>query len=57
MTEVWRETKTKALQTSVRVTVDFMLSELRRPDGAFAGSLDADSLNAAGHELEGAFYL
>jgi len=57
MTEVWQETKAKALQTSLRVTVDFMLSELRRPDGAFVGSLDADSLNAAGHELEGAFYL
>ena len=57
MVEVWRETRNADLQRAVRETVDFLLSELRRPDGAFAGSLDADSLNAAGQELEGAFYL
>ena len=57
MTEVWRETGDAALQRKVLETVDFMVSELRRPDGAFAGSLDADSLNVDGHELEGAFYL
>ena len=57
MTDVWRETGDGDLQRKVLDTVNFMLSELRLPDGAFAGSLDADSLNAAGYELEGAFYL
>ncbi|MBT7944406.1 MAG: thioredoxin domain-containing protein, partial [Alphaproteobacteria bacterium] len=57
MTNVWRETGDASLQRGVRESVDFMLAELRREDGAFAGSLDADSLNGAGHELEGVFYL
>jgi hypothetical protein len=57
MTEVWRETGNADLRKAVFETVGFMLSELRLADGAFAGSLDADSLAAAGQELEGAFYL
>ncbi|NQV83013.1 MAG: thioredoxin domain-containing protein [Rhodospirillales bacterium] len=57
MTQVWRETGDASLKRAVFETVDFLLTELRRADGAFAGSLDADSLNAAGQELEGVFYL
>ncbi len=40
----------------VEETVDWLLRELRTPEGAFAASLDADSLDAAGHLHEGAFY-
>ncbi|HEY0237214.1 MAG TPA: thioredoxin domain-containing protein [Friedmanniella sp.] len=37
-------------------TVDWLLTELRTPQGAFAASLDADSLDGSGHLHEGAFY-
>ncbi|MBC8339280.1 MAG: thioredoxin domain-containing protein [Alphaproteobacteria bacterium] len=57
MTEVWRETGDADLKKTVRQTVGFLLADMLRPDGAFAGSLDADSLNAKGHEMEGVFYL
>jgi uncharacterized protein YyaL (SSP411 family) len=57
MTDVWRETGDGALKRMVRETVGFLLSELRLANGAFAGSLDADSLTSEGEEREGAFYL
>lgn len=57
MTQVWRETRDPMLKRKVTETVNFLLSELRLDSGAFAGSLDADSLAADGRELEGAFYL
>ena len=49
----------RATRSRARVvdeTVDWLLAELRTPQGAFAASLDADSLDATGHLHEGAFY-
>ena len=57
MTEVWRETRDAALERKIRQTVAFLLGEMRLPGGAFAGSLDADSLDGNGKEEEGAFYI
>ena len=37
-------------------TADFLLRELRTPEGGFASALDADSLTPEGHSEEGAFY-
>ncbi|TCJ24150.1 thioredoxin domain-containing protein [Nocardioides jejuensis] len=37
-------------------TADFLLRELRTPQGGFASALDADSLTPEGHSEEGAFY-
>lgn len=57
MTDVWRETGNAMLKRKVAETVGFLLSEMRLEGGAFAGSLDADSLDSDGEEREGAFYL
>ena len=57
MTEVWKETRSPDLAHRVRLTVAFLLGGMRRADGAFAASLDADSRGADGHRTEGAFYL
>jgi uncharacterized protein YyaL (SSP411 family) len=40
-----------------RETADFLIRELRTPEGGFASALDADSLDpATGRSVEGAFY-
>lgn len=57
MTLVWRETQNELLKRRIAEAVGFLLSEMRLADGAFAGSLDADSLDAGGEEREGVFYL
>lgn len=57
MTNVWRETRSPTLHTAVQRSVEFILSELRLPGGAFAGSLDAESLDQRGELLEGIYYL
>ncbi len=41
----------------VRDTVGWLVRELQTSDGAFAASLDADSLDQGGHSQEGAFYV
>ncbi|HEU4709836.1 MAG TPA: thioredoxin domain-containing protein, partial [Methylophilaceae bacterium] len=38
-------------------TVEWLLREMRSPEGAFYSSLDADSPDAHGHNEEGAFYV
>ena len=53
---LWRRTGDPLAQRVVVETVDWLLRELRTPEGAFAASLDADSLDATGHLHEGAFY-
>lgn len=44
------------LGASATRTLDFLLRELRSPEGAFFSSLDADSLGPDGKPEEGAFY-
>ena len=39
-----------------RETADFMIRELRTPEGGFASALDADSDDGTGRHVEGAFY-
>jgi uncharacterized protein YyaL (SSP411 family) len=43
--------------TVIEETVQWLLREMRAPEGAFYSSLDADSLNKQGHAEEGAFYV
>jgi uncharacterized protein YyaL (SSP411 family) len=38
-------------------TIDYVLRELRHPDGGFFSAEDADSPDADGHSREGAFYV
>jgi uncharacterized protein len=37
-------------------TLDYIVREMRHPDGGFYSTQDADSLNALGHKEEGAFF-
>ena len=55
-THLWRRTGDPLAARVVEETVGWLLRELRTPEGAFAASLDADSLDASGHLHEGAFY-
>jgi uncharacterized protein YyaL (SSP411 family) len=55
-THLWRRTGDPLAARVVAETVEWLLRELRTPEGAFAASLDADSLDAGGHLHEGAFY-
>ncbi len=55
-THWWRRSGNPLAERVVRETVDWLLREMRTPEGAFAASLDADSLDDAGHLHEGAFY-
>lgn len=57
LTEVWRHGGDPGHAAMVRRTVHFLLETLRLPGGAFAGSLDADSLDGAGAPADGAFYV
>ncbi|MCV2394668.1 thioredoxin domain-containing protein [Actinotalea sp. M2MS4P-6] len=54
----WRLTRSPLARRVVEETADFLLSELRTPEGGFASSLDADSLDpGTGTVREGAFYV
>jgi len=55
-THWWRRTGEPLAQRVVTETVDWLLREMSTDEGAFAASLDADSLDAHGHLHEGAFY-
>lgn len=57
LTEAWRETRDSEFAGAARDTVDFLLREMRLPDGAFAAALDADSIADIDEEAEGAFYV
>jgi uncharacterized protein len=52
----WRQTGAELGRRVVAETADFMLRELRTPQGGFASALDADS-EMDGRSVEGAFYV
>ena len=56
-THWWRRTQDPLAMRVVAETVDWLLTEMRTPEGAFAASLDADSLDLHGHLHEGAYYV
>ena len=54
---LWRATGDDLARRVALGTADFLLRELRTPEGGFASALDADSLDAAtGKSVEGAYY-
>ena len=53
----WRATGSPLARRVAEETAEFLLRELRTPQGGFASSLDADSPGADGHPREGAFYV
>jgi uncharacterized protein YyaL (SSP411 family) len=56
-THWWRLAGTELARRIAEETCDFMVRELRTPEGGFAASLDADSDDGSGHAEEGAFYV
>ena len=53
---LWRATGSTAARRVAVQTADFLLAELRTPEGGFASALDADSPGPDGHNHEGVFY-
>ncbi|WP_405019017.1 thioredoxin domain-containing protein [Kitasatospora sp. NBC_00070] len=54
---LWRATGAELPRRIALETADFLLAELRTPEGGFASALDADSLDpATGKSAEGAYY-
>lgn len=53
----WRATGLDLFRIRIEETVAWLSREMRVGEGAFAASLDADSLDADGHSEEGAFYV
>jgi uncharacterized protein YyaL (SSP411 family) len=53
----WRRTRDPLAERVVSETVDWLVREMRTPQGGFAASLDADSLDEQGHLHEGAYYV
>ncbi|WP_369183244.1 thioredoxin domain-containing protein [Streptomyces sp. Y1] len=55
---LWRATGSPLARRVALSTADFLLRELRTPEGAFASALDADSLDEeTGATAEGAYYV
>jgi uncharacterized protein YyaL (SSP411 family) len=54
---LWRATGSPLARRVAEGTGDFLLRELRTPEGGFASALDADSADAEGRSREGAFYV
>ncbi|MFT4164187.1 MAG: thioredoxin domain-containing protein [Microlunatus sp.] len=55
-THWWRRTQNPIGERVVAETVEWLVSELRTPEGGFAASLDADSLDDHGRSAEGVYY-
>jgi uncharacterized protein YyaL (SSP411 family) len=53
---LWRATGSALARRVALETADFLLAELRTPEGGFASALDADSPGPDGHNHEGVFY-
>ena len=54
---LWRATGDERARRIALESADFLLADLRTPEGGFASALDADSLDAAtGRSVEGVYY-
>ncbi|MFE9772650.1 thioredoxin domain-containing protein [Streptomyces sp. NPDC005931] len=56
-THLWRATGSALARRVALETADFMVRELRTPEGGFASALDADSDDGTGRHVEGAHYV
>ncbi|NBE53472.1 thioredoxin domain-containing protein, partial [Streptomyces boluensis] len=54
---LWRSTGSELAKRVALETADFMVRELRTNEGGFASALDADSEDATGAHVEGAYYV
>ncbi|MFI8518458.1 thioredoxin domain-containing protein [Streptomyces sp. NPDC085481] len=54
---LWRATGSDLARRVALETADFMVRELRTPEGGFASALDADSDDGTGKHVEGVFYV
>ena len=54
---LWRTTGSEPARRVALETADFMVRELRTPEGGFASALDADSDDGTGRHVEGAYYV
>ncbi|MBJ6634465.1 thioredoxin domain-containing protein [Streptomyces sp. I5] len=54
---LWRATGSELARRVALETADFMVRELRTPEGGFASALDADSDDGTGRHVEGAYYV
>ncbi|MFJ3900737.1 thioredoxin domain-containing protein [Streptomyces sp. NPDC090025] len=54
---LWRATGSEPARRVALETADFMVRELRTPEGGFASALDADSDDGSGKHIEGAYYV
>ncbi|NEA89737.1 thioredoxin domain-containing protein [Streptomyces sp. SID7958] len=54
---LWRSTGSELARRVALETADFMVRELRTPEGGFASALDADSDDGTGRHAEGAYYV
>lgn len=54
---LWRATGSDLARRVALETADFMVRELRTAEGGFASALDADSEDAQGRHVEGAYYV
>ncbi|WP_327353793.1 thioredoxin domain-containing protein [Streptomyces sp. NBC_01304] len=54
---LWRATGSDLAKRVALETADFMVRELRTNEGGFASALDADSEDAEGRHVEGAYYV
>ncbi|MFF5934468.1 thioredoxin domain-containing protein [Streptomyces sp. NPDC012508] len=54
---LWRATGSDLARRVALETADFLVRELRTPEGGFASALDADSDDGTGRHIEGAYYV
>ncbi|MFC8264505.1 thioredoxin domain-containing protein [Streptomyces cinereoruber] len=54
---LWKATGSDLARRIALETADFLVRELRTPEGGFASALDADSDDGTGRHVEGAYYV